>query len=63
MKKPKSLLQKAQIQNLKWGDVNFAQDVLRVPFSKNGEMRYIQMNEAVKNVLIGVKKQANSPYI
>ena len=56
-------MRKGEIQNLKWGDVNFPQDIIRVPFSKSGEMRYIQMNEAVKNVLIGIPKQTNSPYV
>lgn len=56
-------MRKAEIQNLKWGDINFSQDVLRVPFSKNGEMRYIQMNEAVKRTLIGIGKHPTSSYV
>lgn len=56
-------MRKAEIQNLKWGDVNFSQDIIRVPFSKNGEMRYIQTNEAVKTTLICVKKHPGSQYV
>ena len=58
-------MRKGEIQNLKWGDLNFAeeQEKITVRVSKNGEMRYVQMNEAVKKALIGVKKHPNSPYV
>ncbi|MFA5166974.1 MAG: tyrosine-type recombinase/integrase [Candidatus Omnitrophota bacterium] len=56
-------MRKGEIQNLKWNDIDIAKGTIRIPFSKNGEMRYIQMNEAVRDVLFGVKKQPRSPYV
>lgn len=56
-------MRKGEIQNLKWNDIDIAKGTIRIPFSKNGEMRYIQMNKAVQDILFCVKKQPKSPYV
>ena len=58
-------MRKGEIQNLKWGDLNFSegQEKITVRLSKNGEMRYIQMNEAVIKTLVGIRKHPESPYV
>jgi len=56
-------MRKGEIQNLKWDDINFAQDIIRIAFSKNGEMRYVQMNEAVKNVFLRIRKKSSGSYV
>jgi len=58
-------MRKGEIQNLKWGDLNFSegQEKIIVRISKSGEMRYIQMNEAVQRALVSVKKHPGSPYV
>ena len=56
-------MRKGEIQNLKWRDVDFERSYITVTHSKNGEKRFIPMNEAVKKALIGVRKHPESAYI
>ena len=56
-------MRKSEIQNLKWRDVDFERSYISVEHTKNGEKRFIPMNEAVKKALIGVRKHPESPYI
>ncbi len=56
-------MRKGEIQNLKWRDIDFERSYLTVTHSKNGEKRFIPMNESVKKALVGVRKHPESPYI
>ena len=56
-------MRKGEIQNLKWRDVDFERSYIVVLYTKNGEKRFIPMNEAVKKALISVRKNPESAYI
>ena len=56
-------MRKAEIQNLKWGDVNFHRGFITLRRTKNGEKRFIPMNQIVRETLISVRKQPQSSYI
>ncbi len=45
-------MRKGELQNLKWMDLDFNQNLITIAQSKNGKVRYIPMNVAVKNVLL-----------
>ena len=59
----KTGMRKAEIQNLKWTDADFQSDMITLYETKNGEKRYIPMNQIVKQILISVRKHPDSPYI
>ena len=56
-------MRKSEILNLKWVDVDFDQKLITIGDTKNGEIRYIPMNETLTEALESVKKYAYSPYV
>jgi len=56
-------MRRGEILNLKWHDVDFKRDVICLLETKSGEKREVPMNEAVKDVLIKVRKNPKSAYI
>ena len=56
-------MRKGEIQNLKWRDVNYERGLITLTETKNGEIRYVPINEIVRNVLISTPKHPESPYI
>lgn len=56
-------MRRGEILNLKWQDIDFKQGIIELLKTKSGKKRMIPMNEDVKNILISVRKNPNSPYI
>lgn len=45
-------MRKGELQNLKWSDVDFDHNLITLAKTKNGKLRHIPMNDAVKQVLL-----------
>ncbi len=45
-------MRKGELQHLKWSDLDFNRSLITISQTKNGKVRYIPMNTAVKNVLL-----------
>jgi len=56
-------MRKAEIQNLKWRDVNFHVGFIALHHTKNGQSRKVPLNRTAKAALIKVRKHRESPYI
>lgn len=56
-------LRKGEIQNLKWKDVDFQQEYIAVHETKNGETRYIPMNNTARNAIFSFKQKGESVYV
>lgn len=56
-------MRKAEIQNLKWQDIDFDNGIITLHHTKNGEKRFVPMNQAVINALNAFPKYQTSPYI
>lgn len=56
-------MRKGEIFNLKWYDIDFNNGLIHLLKTKNGDKREIPINESVKNVLLRVKKNPDSPYV
>lgn len=56
-------MRKAEIQYLKWRDVDLRRGFITLHSTKNGETRRVPMNNTVKKLLIAVPKHPDSPYI
>jgi integrase len=56
-------MRKGEIQNLKWHDINYERGIITLTETKNGETRYVPMNEIVREVLLSTRKNPESPYI
>lgn len=53
-------MRKGELQNLKWEDVDFERGIITLTYTKNGEMRHIPMNQAVRDALIALKQDFQS---
>jgi integrase len=51
-----------EVLSLRWEDVNLKENFIHLKDSKVGE-RGIPLNESAKNVILGLKKQADNPYV
>jgi integrase len=51
-----------EVLSLKWEDVNLKENFIHLKDSKVGE-RGIPLNESAKNVILGLKKQADNPHV
>lgn len=56
-------MRKSEILNLKWIDIDFKRNLLYLIETKNGERRYVPINDTVKRTLIKVLKRPESPYV
>jgi len=56
-------MRKSEILGLKWRDVDFKRGVIQLLKTKNNKPRHIPMNEMVKQALIEVRKEPESPYV
>jgi len=56
-------MRKAEIQNLKWRDVDLQRGFITLEATKNGETRRVPLNQTAKEVLVRVRKHPDSPYI
>jgi len=56
-------MRKGEISDLKWRDVDFNKGIITLLRTKNGEKRYIPVNNACREALMGVKKDSKSEYI
>ena len=56
-------MRKAEIQNLKWRDVDIQRGFLTLYSTKNGETRRVPLNNTAKEALMSVSKHPESPYI
>ncbi len=56
-------MRKGEIFNLKWQDIDWNNGLIHLLVTKNNEKREIPMNETVRNILIRVKKNPDSPYV
>ena len=51
-----------EVLSLKWDDVNLKENFIHLKDSKVGE-RGIPLNESAKNVILGLQKQVDNPYV
>ena len=56
-------MRKAEIQNLKWREVDFHRGFITLLRTKNGEVRNVPLNQTAKEALIAVPKNPESSYI
>ncbi len=56
-------MRKGEIFNLKWHDVDWTNGLVHVLHTKNHEKREIPINESVRNILVRVKKNPESPFV
>jgi len=56
-------MRKGEIANLKWRDVNFEKGFLTLVRTKNGEKRYVPINNMCREALMSVRKHPQSEYI
>jgi len=56
-------MRKSEIFNLKWRDIDFKRGIMFLLKTKNKEIREVPMNEAVKRILVGLRKVPDSPYV
>ncbi len=56
-------MRKAEIQNLKWRDVDIQRGFITLHYTKNGETRRVPLNNTAKEALMSVPKHPESPYI
>lgn len=56
-------MRKAELQHLKWQDVHLDKGYIVLHKTKNGETRYVPVNDVVRNTLIAAPKHPKSPYI
>lgn len=52
-----------EVQYLKWADVDFKLNQVRVNMSKSGYARYIPINETLGRVLAGLQRVTGNPYV
>ncbi len=45
-------MRRNELRYMRWVDLNFDRNEIRLPLTKNGEERYIPMNAVVKNILL-----------
>lgn len=56
-------MRKGEILGLKWDDVNESQNFITLRHTKNGETRYIPMNEVIQDALRERPRHPNSAYV
>ncbi len=56
-------MRRGEIFNLKWHDVDWTNGIIHILKTKNSEKRELPVNETVRNILIRVKRDPNSPYV
>lgn len=56
-------MRKNEVFHLKWEDVNFEHNLIRVVKAKNNKERFIPMNEMLKNALMDLKTQSKSELV
>lgn len=56
-------MRKGEIFNLKWHDIDWNNGLIYLLQTKNHEKREIPFNESVRNILIRVRKNPESPYV
>ena len=56
-------LRKSELQSLRWGDIYYEQEVIRICNSENGEPRDIPMNEAVKVAILSMPRHPEGAYV
>lgn len=56
-------MRKSEMQNLRWEDINFTTNLITLEHTKNGERRYIPINETVKKILLDQKEFGKSEYV
>ncbi len=56
-------MRKAEIQYLKWRDVDIIRGIVTLQTTKNGETRRIPLNKTAKEAIMKVRKNPISPYI
>ena len=56
-------MRKGELQNLKWSDLDFNRNLITLPQTKSGKVRYIPMNNVVKQVLLQRRIAKESPLL
>ena len=56
-------MRKAEIQNLKWREVDFHRGFITLSRTKNGETRNVPLNRTGREALLSIRKHPESPYI
>ncbi len=56
-------MRKGEIQNMRWEDIAFKNDVITLPKTKNGEVRRVPMSTNVKDMLLNMKEHSRSEVV
>jgi integrase len=56
-------MRKAEIQNLKWSDINLQRGYLTIRESKSGESRHLPMNKTVRDTILSIRKHPETSYV
>ena len=56
-------MRKGEIFGLKWHDIDWNNGLIHLLQTKNHEKREIPINESVRNILIRVKRNQESPFV
>jgi integrase len=56
-------MRRSELLSLTWADIDFVNNIIKVPPSKNNEHRIIPMNTDVRKTLLNVVKNLNDPHV
>jgi len=56
-------MRRGEVLGLKWTDIDFQREIIRIANTKNGEVKVLPMNATVKQTLMRVRRNQNSPYV
>ncbi len=56
-------MRKSELQNLKWLDLDFDRNLITLPRTKNGKVRYVPMNEVTKQIFLQRRIGKQSPVL
>ena len=56
-------MRKGELLSLKWQDIDYRRETIQLLKTKNNKVRHIPMNNAVKDALLLIRKNPESPYV
>lgn len=56
-------MRKGEIQGMRWEDIDFKNNVITLPKTKNGEVRHVPMSTNVRDILLNMKERSTSAVV
>jgi integrase len=56
-------MRKGEIQGMRWKDIDFKNNVITLPITKNGEVRHVPICTNVKDILLNMKERSTSTVV